>query len=145
MESQPQNPEFRNNPELSPMYIQPMRYSVCHFNSLLHNRAFWCLWRNTLYLKILWNMERLLLWSKGSIFHIFRSIQKFSCFFFQCYLKIEKWCHDLKNSLWSKGLLIRENMVQYLELCVLLREICLYCRIVIHYTCTWCKICNHFL
>ena len=58
---------------------------------MLHNNTFWRLW-NIMYLKILWKMELMLLWSKCSIFHIFKSIQNLTWIFleiFQSCLKIE--------------------------------------------------------
>ena len=68
------------------------KVSTCRVivNLLLHNNAFLSL-LNTRYLKILWEMECLLLWSKCSIFHnIFKIIQSFTKIFLDFFSMLSK-------------------------------------------------------
>ena len=88
--------------------VRLFTYKRSRLNPFLHDNVFWHLWSTT-YLEILRKMEYLLQKSKCSIFHnIFKSIQNlmyfFLVFFFTMLSKNRKLCHDLKNSLWSKGL-----------------------------------------
>ena len=76
-------------------------------NPILHNDAFWHFWN--MYLKILWKMEHLLIWSNCSIFHnIFKSIQNLTEIFlefFSMLSKNRKWCHDQKIAYGVNGYL----------------------------------------
>ena len=71
-------------------------------NPLLHNNTVWRLW----FLKIIWKMECLLLWSKCSIFlNIYKSIQNFTKIFLDFFnvFKNRKWCSDLNIAYDIKG------------------------------------------